>query len=416
MSARYSRVVVTRASPGPRDQIDRQSTARRSTKLTISQEEALVNDIFDLDKRGYPLHISDVETMASFKRHLAYLDESKDIPKKGWEVGIKWAEDFVARTPELEACLKRNKAYHDDTKFESLELASRWFKLIQETKAQYEISDNNIFTLAEVRFLINPLSIAIATTPAQHQQRTRTRGHEQHRWATVLQAIGAAGQVIPPTVIFKDDHYLRSWYTDDTPRGWLINNSTDGCNTFKILGDWKNVFNFHTKEREPGTWRLLIQNSPKAGLAADWDMYCKSSQIIPICIPPGLSSLLQPLELGCIKSLNTAYQAYIKTLRRHRTTSMTDNEFLVGLEESLALSLTAENITAGFQTSGIVPFNPRAVLPQGVTLEEVKSWEAPQVPSPPLYTHEMMVLCGSEFREAKVQIISDKGRKRKRTN
>jgi hypothetical protein len=217
-------------------------------------------------------------------------------------------------------------------------------------------------------------------------------------------------------MIFKDDHYLRSWYTDGTPRGWLINNNTDGCNTFKVLGDWKNVFNFHTKEPESGTWRLLIQNSPKASLAADWDLYCKSSKIIPICIPPGLSSPLQLLELGCMKSLNTAYQAYIKTLRRHQTTSMTDNEFLAGPEKSLDLFLTPGNITAGFQTSGIVPFIPRAVLPQSDTLEEVKSWEAPQVPSPLLYIHEMMVLCGSEFRKAKARIIADNGRKRKRTN
>jgi hypothetical protein len=94
--------------------------------------------------------------MVSFKRHLAYLEESKDIPKKGCEVAIKWAEDFVARTPELEACLNRNKAYHEDTRFESLKLASWWFKLIQEIEAQYEILDNNIFILAEVRFLINP--------------------------------------------------------------------------------------------------------------------------------------------------------------------------------------------------------------------------------------------------------------------
>jgi hypothetical protein len=402
MSAR-SRVVITRASPPPCGVTGPQRPAGRSTKLTLRQEQAVIQDIFDLDRRGHALDIADVEFIGTSVRTAAYLQKANELPSKSLEVGTKWAQDFVDRTPELKTCLERNKTNHQDTA-RGLKLAPCWFKLLQETKVRYDISDDNIIALGETRFLINPLSIALATTPAQHQQRPNTRGREHHQWATVFQAISASGQVKQPMVIFKNEHFLGSWYKDFTTSDLLIYNSADGCNMLEVLEDWMMISNIYTRDCEAGTWRLLIQSSPKAGFAAEWDSFCRSSKIISVCVPPGSSDLLQPLELGCTAPLNTAFQKHIKILRQNRATSMTDNQFLIILKESLALAMTPENIAAGFQRSGIVPFEPRVVLPQLATLEDVTSWEAPKAPSPPAETYEAMIFCGSEFREIKAQI------------
>lgn len=414
MSAR-SRVVFTRATPPPYGATAPQRPAGRSTKLTLRQEQTVIQDVFDLDRRGYALHIADVEFIATSVRIAAYLEKADELPSRSLEVGKKWAQDFVDRTPELRVCLERNTAYHQDTA-RGLELASRWFKLLQETKAQYGISDSNTIALGETRFLIDPLSIAVATTVTQHQHRPNTRGQEHHRWATVFQAISASGQVKQPMVIFKNEHFLESWYRDFTTSELLIYNSADGCSTLEALEDWMMISNIYTGDREAGTWRLLIQSSPKAGFAAEWDSFCKLSKIVSLCVPPGSSHLLQPLELGCTAPLNTAFQEHIKTLRRHRATSMTDNQFLIALKESLTSAMTPENIAAGFQRSGIVPFEPRVVLPQLATLEEVTSWEVPKAPSPPAETFEEMIFCGSEFREIKARIKAREKRESRKKN
>jgi hypothetical protein len=91
-------------------------------------------------------------------------------------------------------------------------------------------------------------------------------------------------------------------------------------------------------------------------------VHCKSFKIVTLYIPSRLSHLLHPLELGCIEPLNAAYQEHVRRFRRHQTASITDNDFLVALKQTLKLALTLENITASFQRSGIVPFEPEVVL------------------------------------------------------
>jgi hypothetical protein len=415
MSAHKFQTIITRASPTPSGAVDQLLPVHRLTKLTLRQEQELIKEVFDLDRRGFALCSADIECIANNKRAMAYLLKTGEFPEKSLDVGMKWVEKFVDRVPELKVCLERNKAYQEEIEG-GLESSLYWFKLIEEVRAEYDIADNDIFALGEARCLLNPLSIAMVTTPTQYEARPNTRGQGNFRWATVLQGISASGQTTPPAVIFKDEHFRQSWYTDDTPHDWLIDNSCDGCSTLSILSEWMSTFKTHLGEHEAGRWRLLIQNSSKAGHAAEWDMHCKSSKIVTLYIPSRLSHLLHPLELGCIEPLNAAYQEHVRRFRRHQTASITDNDFLVALKQTLKSALTPENITASFQRSGIVPFEPEVVLRKRVTLESVVSWEAPRVPSPPAETYQSMIFCGSEFREIKARIVAQQEREHERRN
>ena len=319
------------------------------------------------------------------------------------------------RIPELKACLERNQAYHQDPVTKQGRIL-RWFKLVQEIKAEYNISDSNIFSQGEARFLINPLSIAMAASPTQHLERPKTRGEKNYRWAAVFQTINALGKVLPPTVIFKDNGkgnwFNSTWYTDDT-RDWIIAHRGDGRTDYGLHHDFLGVFDMHTKPSEAETWRLLILNSWQAGPAAELDMECKSSKIITLCIPPGLAHLLQPLEQGCVTRLNAAYREHIRRLRQERTTSMTDDKFLDILRESLKSSLGPHTLAISFKSSGLVPFAPGAVLPQPVILEGILSWEAPRATSPPAETFGAMIFSGSEFRAIKARITAQEHKKRR---
>jgi len=69
-------------------------------KLTALEEEMIVRKTFDLDSRGFPPRIHDIEDIAN--RLLAIYDAIY--------VGLYWASNFVKRQPEL--YIRWNRPYN----------------------------------------------------------------------------------------------------------------------------------------------------------------------------------------------------------------------------------------------------------------------------------------------------------------
>jgi hypothetical protein len=71
--------------------------------------------------------------------------------------------------------------------------------------------------------------------------------------------------------------------------------------------EWLKHFDAHTKKRTVGTVRLLLINGHESHNSLDFQQYCKDNKIITLCMPPHLSHLLQPLDVGCFAPLKRAY-------------------------------------------------------------------------------------------------------------
>ena len=104
MSLYRSGVVFTSAENASfYDLLEAPRPPRRLTKLTITQEQQLIKDISDLDRRGLPLSIADVEFIANFKRTIADIESNNLCTGKNREVVRTWTECLVDRIPELNA-------------------------------------------------------------------------------------------------------------------------------------------------------------------------------------------------------------------------------------------------------------------------------------------------------------------------
>jgi len=75
-------------------------TIANSQKLTALKKEVVVRKTFDLDSRGFPPRIHDIEDIAN--RLLAIYDAIY--------VGLYWASNFVKRQPEL--YIRWNRPYN----------------------------------------------------------------------------------------------------------------------------------------------------------------------------------------------------------------------------------------------------------------------------------------------------------------
>jgi FtsZ-binding cell division protein ZapB len=126
--------------------------------------------------------------------------------------------------------------------------------------------------------------------------------------------------------------------------------------------EWLKHFDEHTVNRSVGTYRLLILDGHESHHSADFEAYCKEKKIIPLCMPPHSSHLLQPLDVGCFGPLKKAYGREIEHLIRRRITHITKVTFFPAFYAAYQATMTESNIKGGFRGAGLVPFGPESVI------------------------------------------------------
>ena len=120
----------------------------------------------------------------------------------------------------------------------------------------------------------------------------------------MIQGVNAIGWAIPPFIIFQGKNHLSAWYKEDNlPNDWVIAVSENGWTTNKLSLEWLKHFDAHTEKRTIGNYHLLTIDGHKSHNLLDFQQYCKENKIITLCMPPHLSHLLQPLNVGCFSPL-----------------------------------------------------------------------------------------------------------------
>ncbi|KAH9876384.1 hypothetical protein J1614_003863 [Plenodomus biglobosus] len=168
-------------------------------KLTIAEEEVLIEHILDLDARGCPPRLANIKVMADSllaKRH-------RD------PVGVKWATDFIKRRPELK--VKFNRKYdYKRALCEDPEAIRGWFRLVENTKAKHGILDEDMYNFDETGFMMGQILTGAVVTAADRRGRPKTV--QQVTPSNIQGGFRGAGLVPfdPEAVVSKPDVRLRT--------------------------------------------------------------------------------------------------------------------------------------------------------------------------------------------------------------
>jgi hypothetical protein len=109
---------------------------------------------------------------------------------------------------------------------------------------------------------------------------------------------------------------------------------------------------------------MLILNGHGSHLTAEFDRICTENDIIPICMPPHSSHLLQPLDVSCFAVLKRQYRQLVEQRMRLRFNHIDKIDFLTAFLEARIMAYKAETIQNGFAATGLVPFDPNRVYQQ----------------------------------------------------
>jgi hypothetical protein len=322
------------------------------SNLTKIEEEAIVQYILDQDSRRFSPRIVDVGDIANLL-----------LRKRGARhVGENWPDRFVARRPEIKTRFNRVYDYQRGL-CEDPAIIEPWFRLVANMRAKYGILDCDFYNFDETGFMMGMIRPGMVVTRSDRVGRPKAIQPGNREWATAICSIAGGGYVVPLFLVVRGCFHLASWcsehqITDD----WAVTTTTNGWTDNKTGLGWLQHFDQHTKHRRRGVYRMLVLDGHESHVNAASEDYCKENNIVTNCLPPHSSHLTQPLDVGCYSVLKRMYGAEISLFIKARITHITKPEFFLAFKAAFRRTFTQENVLGGFRGSGLIPYDPQAVL------------------------------------------------------
>ena len=327
-------------------------------KLTRNEEDSIVRWILSLDQRGAAPRPSHVQEIASI-----LLSKRGDTNIK--TVGINWATNFIKRRDELKTRFSR-RYNHQRAKCEDPKIIQEWFNCVQITIMQHGIAYEDIYNFDETGYAMGLVATAKVVTRAEMAGKPFLVQPGNREWVTSIECINSNGWALPPCIIFKGKVHIEGWYQDEAlPHDWRIEVSPNGWTTDEIGLRWlQKVFIPATNGCTSGRYRLLILDGHGSHLTPQFDEICSQNDIVPICMPPHSSHLLQPLDVGCFSPLKRAYGRLVENKARLGFNHIDKFDFLEAYPQARTGAFKADTIKNSFTAAGLIPFNPERVLGQ----------------------------------------------------
>jgi hypothetical protein len=131
----------------------------------------------------------------------------KGVPR----VGVKWANNFVNRTPALTT--KLGRAFKCQRKLcEDPEIIRGWFELVKNTINKYGILPEDTYNFDEAGFQMGQISASKVVTDADRLGRLKQVKPTNTEWVTLIQGACADGSTVPPFLVLKGKEFNHAWF------------------------------------------------------------------------------------------------------------------------------------------------------------------------------------------------------------
>jgi len=179
--------------------------------------------------------------------------------------------------------------------------------------------------------------------------------------------------ILPGTI------HLEDWVTKtDLDDNVLIGVSETSYSNDWLALDWLVHIDRFSSKRKIGSHHLLLLDEYGSHCTKQFLEFCNEKNIIPFCLPPHSTHLLQPLDVVVFQPLKHYHAEAIEEATRTGCSDFNKIEFLAAIESIREKAFKRSTIISAFKKTGLIPYNPNIVLS---TLREY----SPEQPSYPAY-------------------------------
>jgi hypothetical protein len=343
----------------PRTTLQQRLHGRRSAKesqqsqqrLSVQEEDSIKRCITTMTSWGWPVNIRYLKSLA-----IGLLQAKEDYEP----LGQHWYKNFLTRHPDLKTAWSRSL---DQSRKDAMDYPTLqdWFKLYRETCDTFGISDEDRYNMDEKGFMKGIEDDTQVLVPVAEEEVLPTQPGKKE-WVSVIECIGTNGYSLPAFVIFQGQRIQESWINIQVDKQTVLRVSDNGWADRDIALDWLKHFNLYTKPQTRGKYRLLILDGHTSHVSLPFIEYCEQQHIIPLCLPPHSTHILQPLDVGIFSPVAEAYKTRIQQHSVFGAEKITNEQFLMFFQLARQEVISLRNIASAWRAAGLKPFNPTLIL------------------------------------------------------
>ena len=346
---------------------NRRTAHQYRKRLSIQQEEFLVDWILEQESQGFPPSHARCREMAS--RILRMNGDTQ-------ELGKRFVTKFIRDNPRIASVVGRpiEQARIDGTHPEAIQ---EFYTLYERIVREFNIQPCNTWNMDEHGIALGVCANSYVLGSSK-KKRSYVKSPESREWVSIIEVVSPTGGFIRPLVIFKGTAPQTSHFPTDTP-DWRYTGSTNGWTTNSKGLSWlTTMYEPETRPRN-GQWRLLIMDGHGSHTAVDFLWYCKQNKIHLLFLPAHTSHVLQPLDLGVFAPLKSRYRAQIAALASLDDASPVKKQrFVTCYNIARKETFTPRLLRIGWQAAGLYPYNPS----KGLNSSQVQA-SKPRPSTPP---------------------------------
>lgn len=323
--------------------------------FTNEEEKTLVQYIQTIARMQYGLTKKGVRELSY---RFAKANKKKFPPK--WEqdnmAGEEWMRLFMGRhnkslslrKPEPTS-LSRSTSFNKtnvEKFFDNLEVVHSRFGPIPPERI-WNTDEKALTTVQKPSKVVAPLG---------EKQIGSVTSAERGQLVTLIAAINAIGNHIPPMLIFPRVHF-KDFMTNGAPPGTIGDTNPSGWSTEVIFKNFLKHFAKHVKPSKEERVLLVLDNH-ETHLSVEAVEFASEVGIVMLTFPPHTSNKFQPLDLTVYGPLQTFYDQAVDAWLKNNPGKTFD---IYSIAEMLGIAypraFTTSNIVSGFRKPGIFPFD-----------------------------------------------------------
>ncbi|XP_044764429.1 uncharacterized protein LOC123320994 [Coccinella septempunctata] len=351
--ARY--VKKTQDTKGNKEELSYRPHYDTRRVFSDEQENILKDFIIKCSQMCYGRSTKDV-------RQLAYelaVHNKIHIPKQWIEnktAGVDWLQGFMKRHPELsirqpEACsLSRATSFNRNN-------VEQFFRNLEDVLKRYNgfAAGTRVYNLDETSTTTVQKSSRILAKKGVKQINKVTSG-ERGLLVTTCCIISSAGNALPPAMIFPRVNF-KPHMLHGAPSGTLGLATPSGWMNSELFVSVIKHFIFHSGSSKLNPTLLLFDNH-ESHLSIETLNLAKDNGVVILTLPPHCSNKLQPLDVSVFGPFKTYYNSALDSwMMTNPGIPVTIFQIAECVGYAFDKSMTPNNIKAGFEKCGIVPFD-----------------------------------------------------------
>lgn len=364
---------------------------RNDTQQVFSkeQESELASYLDKAARLHYGLTKKDARSLA-----FQYADINNiNCPEK-WKTeklaGKQWLRGFLKRWSELSLRKPEATSLARSTSFNK-ENVKKFFENYKEVLSRHTFTQHNIYNLDETgnsTVHVPPKIIA----PKGIKQVGSMTSSERGVNVTMIACVNAAGNHVPPILIFPRVHF-KQYMLNGAPPGSIGGANPSGWSNEQLFVQYLDHFISFVKPSKDDPVLLILDNHD-SHISIEGIVKAKEAGVIMLTFPPHTSHKLQPLDRTVFGPYKTFYNTAVAEWMLSnpgKPVSIYEIAHICG--KAFLQAFTAKNIISGFEVTGIHPVNENIFKEEEYLSSYVTDRPNPYSPS----TQEKQAIASTSF-------------------